>query len=273
MSRLTIFYSWQSDTDARSNRSLIREALKSAIADLDLLDADRPEIDQDTRGVLGAPVIADTIFEKIRGASVFVGDLTLTGSTAAGKRLCNSNVAIELGYAIGVHGDDILLNIMNTHYGPPEQLPFDLAHRRWPVRYSLAQDAPATDRAAVKDELVEDLKPILESYVRRGIRESASDPTRKADLRAIFVKYGSNRYKFKVSNLGPAAARDVRLEFPDGNSYVLVDERFPLELLEHHQTVELPAAVGMDTPSKLKVKFIWNDDFKTNNEKIVFATL
>jgi hypothetical protein len=273
MSRLTIFYSWQSDTDARSNRSLIREALKSAIADLDLLDANRPEIDQDTRGVLGAPVIADTIFEKIRGASVFVADLTLTGSTEAGKRLCNSNVAIELGYAIGVHGDDVLLNIMNTHYGPPEQLPFDLAHRRWPVRYSLAADASTADRSAARDGLVEELKPILEAYVRRGTRESVSNPTGKADLRATFVKYGSSRYRFKVSNLGPAAARDVRLEFPDGNNFILVDERFPLELLEHHQTVELPAAVSMDTPSKLKVKLIWDDDFKTDNEKIVFATL
>jgi hypothetical protein len=137
----------------------------------------------------------------------------------------------------------------------------------------LAEDASTADRAAARNGLVEELKPILESYIRRGTRASASDPTRKADLRATFVKHGSSRYRFKVSNLGPAAARDVRLEFPEGNNYIHVDERFPLELLEHHQTVELPAVVGMDTPSKLKVKFIWNDDFKTNNEKIVFATL
>jgi hypothetical protein len=131
MNRLTVFYSWQSDIDARTNRSFIRDALKSAIADLDLLDAERHEIDQDTSGVLGAPVIAETIFKRIRLASVFVADVTLTGTTSDGKRPCNSNVAIELGYALGVLGDDVLLNVMNGHYGPPDALPCWKKSPKW----------------------------------------------------------------------------------------------------------------------------------------------
>src|SRR5215469_11748515 len=114
---MKVFYSWQSDSSAKVGRTFIREALEAAIAGLELEDARRPEIDQDTKGVLGSPVIADTIFQKIREAKVVVADVTLTGHTPDGKSLCNSNVAIELGYALGIHGDAILLKVMNSHYG------------------------------------------------------------------------------------------------------------------------------------------------------------
>src|SRR6185295_4117884 len=110
-------------------------------------------------------VIADTIFQKIGEASVVVTDVTLTGQTPEGKRLSNSNVAIELGYAIGVHGDGVLLKVMNTHYGAPDDLPFDLAHRRWPVQFRLSPGAPAPERQKVRDSLVKTLRSILEAYV------------------------------------------------------------------------------------------------------------
>jgi hypothetical protein len=207
MNAKRVFYSWQSDTDARTNRSFIRSALKVAIDELDIEDADRPEIDQDTSGVLGAPIIAETIFGKIRDASIFVADVTLTGSTDAGKRLCNSNVALELGYALGVLGDDVFINIMNTHYGPPEDLPFDLAHRRWPLQYTLKPDATKTERDEARNALSLRLSPIIGLHLAaaaRGRSQAATGgPDSKADLRADFVRYGSSRYKFKVSNWGP----------------------------------------------------------------------
>jgi hypothetical protein len=143
---MKVFYSWQSDTPSKVGRTFIRDALEAAIACLQLEDAERPEIDQDTKGVLGSPVITDTIFQKIREAKVVVADVTLTGQTPAGKHSCNSNVAIELGHALGIHGDAILLNVMNTHYGSPQDLPFDLAHRRWPVQFKLSPDADTTER-------------------------------------------------------------------------------------------------------------------------------
>ncbi len=162
---MKVFYSWQSDSDSKVNRYFIREALEVAIAGLELEDAERPEIDQDTKGVLGSPVIADTIFHKIRHAQIVLADVTLTGQTLAGKRLCNSNVAIELGYALGVRGDQVLLKVMNTHYGPPQDLPFDLAHRRWPVQYNLSPDSEAADRKRVRDALANELKQILAAYM------------------------------------------------------------------------------------------------------------
>lgn len=278
---LKVFYSWQSDTEPKVNRALIRQALEAAIAGLDLEEAERAEIDQDTKGVLGSPVIADTIFKKIEAAAVVVADVTLTGSTPDGKRLCNSNVAIELGYALGIHGDEVLLKVMNVHYGPPQDLPFDLAHRRWPVQYDLAPDTEHSDRRKVQDSLAQELRQILRQYLqaardKQSTEVDASDETKKADLRADFLKYGSNKYRLKVSNRGPASARNVRIEFPDGNDCIIDSElkdKFPFELLERHQAVELIAAVCMETKSKHKVKLVWDDDFQSNNEKVVYATI
>jgi hypothetical protein len=163
---MKVFYSWQSDTPRDVSKDFIREALDAAASSLQIAEADRPAIDQDTAGVLGSPVIAEAIFEKIQAASVIVADVTLTGQTPSGKRLTNSNVAIELGYAIGVHSDEVLLKVMNTHYGPPQDLPFDLTHRRWPVRFALKPGATAPDRQRVFDKLVGELREILESYIQ-----------------------------------------------------------------------------------------------------------
>lgn len=162
---MKVFYSWQSDTPAKVGRTFIREALDAAVAGLKLEEAERPTIDQDTAGVLGSPPIADTIFKKIREARVIVADVTLTGQTPETKRLCNSNVAIEVGYALGVHGYEVLLKVMNTHYGAPNDLPFDLAHRRWPVQFNLSPEADAAERQKVRDALSNELRRILEQYI------------------------------------------------------------------------------------------------------------
>jgi hypothetical protein len=62
----------------QEDRTFIREALEAAISEFDAEDAERPEIEQDTEGVLGSSPIADTIFKKIRNAKVAVADITLT---------------------------------------------------------------------------------------------------------------------------------------------------------------------------------------------------
>ncbi|UTW57777.1 hypothetical protein KFE96_13175 [Kordiimonas sp. SCSIO 12603] len=169
---MKIFYSWQSDTDDRVNRQLIREAAEQAITQLikeqEFSEAERPELDQDTKGVLGAPSIADTIFAKIREASIFLADVTLTGETPLGKKSINSNVAVELGYAIGCQGDEILVKVMNTFFGEADGLPFDLQHRRWPLQYLLAPDCTKRERRECKEKLVGQLQMIFAEYLRRG---------------------------------------------------------------------------------------------------------
>jgi hypothetical protein len=165
---MKIFYSWQADTPDRIGKSFIRLALDEAISmlseDMDLDEAERPNVDQDTQGVMGSPSIVETIFEKIRNSEVVVVDATLVGETSTGKKLINSNIAYELGFSHGYHGDYVLLAVMNTYYGSPENLPFDLKHRRWPVRYELNPDATKSQRNDVRGKLAKELAVILKLY-------------------------------------------------------------------------------------------------------------
>lgn len=99
---------------------------------------------------------------------------------------------------------------------------------------------------------------------------------KKADLGATFVKLGSHKHRLKIWNKGKSAARNVLLDFPEGNDCLIqsdIDSKFPLEILETHQSVELIAAVSMDTKSKHPIKLIWSDDFSEHNEKMVFPTI
>ena len=77
MMTVTIFYSWQSDTRAAANRTLIQDALEAAAKELRADDtiAVEPVIDRDTQAVPGAPDIGTTIFEKIDASAAFVADV------------------------------------------------------------------------------------------------------------------------------------------------------------------------------------------------------
>lgn len=106
--------------------------------------------------------------------------------------------------------------------------------------------------------------------------ESEAVIGKKADLGASFVKLGSNKHRLKIWNKGNATARNVRLEFPEGNDVLIqsdVDEKFPLESMEKFQSVELIASVHMGTKSKHVIRIVWEDDTHSHNEKLVYPTL
>ncbi|WP_239670206.1 hypothetical protein [Morganella morganii] len=99
---------------------------------------------------------------------------------------------------------------------------------------------------------------------------------KRADLGASFIKLGNSRYRLKIWNKGAATARNVRLEFPEGNDVVIdseVTDKFPMEILERHQSVELIATVHMQTKRKHVVRLIWEDDAEAYNEKLSYPTL
>ena len=106
--------------------------------------------------------------------------------------------------------------------------------------------------------------------------ESQALGEKRADLGASFVKLGNSKYRLKIWNKGSATARNVRLEFPEGNDVVLqsdVDQKFPFESLEKFQSVELIAAVHMGTKSKHVIRLVWEDDAHNHNEKLSYLTL
>ena len=140
--RKIIFYSWQSDLPNATNRGCIQKALEKAakaISGDESIDVE-PVVDRDTAGVAGSPDIAGTILNKIAAADVFVPDVSLITPADFARRCPNPNVLLELGFAINALGWPRIVMVMNTAFGPPSDLPFDLRGRRV-VPYALADAA------------------------------------------------------------------------------------------------------------------------------------
>lgn len=157
----TIFYSWQSDIRAAANRTLIEDALKLAISEIQGPDGEtiiNPVIDRDTIGIPGAPDISATILDKIDNSSLFVADITLVDNGGQERRYPNPNVLIELGYAIKSLGFSKILLIQNTFNGNIEQLPFDLRGKRVMTYNSHPDD---DTRAESRNQLAKQLRTAL----------------------------------------------------------------------------------------------------------------
>lgn len=101
---MKVFWSWQNDYQPKTNRHFIKSALEEATEragdDLGLEDADRPEVDHDTKGEAGMVEITKAILRKIDESAVFVADVTPIGETGNGKALPNPNEMVELGWAL-----------------------------------------------------------------------------------------------------------------------------------------------------------------------------
>lgn len=96
------------------------------------------EADRDTKGEFGSPDIAQTIFSKIDDCDIFIADVSAVcqyetvdkdGNNKI-KYMPNPNVMLELGYATHVVGWDRVICVLNSDYGAPENMPFDIASRR-----------------------------------------------------------------------------------------------------------------------------------------------
>lgn len=163
MRTITVFYAWQSDTPERFNRHLIRIALDEAAKRIsqDAAMAVQVLIDSDTEGVPGQPPVTDTILKKIEGCDVFAPDVTFVATTEGGKLIPNPNVMTELGYALRAKTHSAMMFIMNTSFGPPKKLPFDMGHVRHPIQYNVVPTAKDAERRAVRNKLSADIEKIL----------------------------------------------------------------------------------------------------------------
>lgn len=124
-------------------------------------------------------------------------------------------------------------------------------------------------------------KSLIESQERLNAlllvkEESEAAEEKKADLGATVIKLGSSNYRVKIWNKGKAPARNIAIDFPDGNDLIIsseVERKFPIEVLDRLQAVELIAAVHMGTKSKHTVRLTWSDDSSETNEKTVYLTV
>jgi hypothetical protein len=91
------------------------------------------------------------------------------------KKLINSNVAIELGFAFQALGDGFVLLVMNNYYGRIEELPFDLRHKGGIIAFTLPPGAPKEERTRVGKMLAKRL--ISEIELCASVKTPAAAPT------------------------------------------------------------------------------------------------
>lgn len=187
-----VFYSWQSDHPNATNRGFIETALESAakaIRDDNSIEVE-PVIDRDTAGVPGAPDISSTIFAKIEQAQVFVCDVSLINTETQSRPTPNPNVLLELGYALKALGTERIIMVMNTAFGAPELLPFDLRMKRV-ITYTMQEvvEERASERKILKSKLEQHLRIII-SHLDTPIPGEIIQPLSRAQQAIAAIENG-----------------------------------------------------------------------------------
>ena len=176
-----VFYSWQSDLPNSTNRGFIETALERAIKSIcndDSIQVE-PVIDRDTKDVPGSPDIAETIFNKIDKAAVFICDVSIINSGSKSRLTPNPNVLIELGYAFKALGSERVILVMNTEFGDPEDLPFDLRMRRV-FTYGVAKESE--DKASERNKLEKTFKAALSTMFTEQSSQVVEEVTKPKSI-------------------------------------------------------------------------------------------
>ena len=125
-----------------------------------------------------------------------------------------------------------------------------------------------------EDELLDVQKKVNALILEKEQREAAQ--ANRAEIGASFISIGSKNHRLKIFNKGRSPAKNVRIDFPDGNDVIIesdIRNKFPLEIMDPGQSVELIAAVHMGTKRKHVIRLIWLDADGSEHEKTVHATL
>ena len=208
----TVFYSWQSDLPNRTNRAFILDALEQAARAVrsDASVGVDPVVDRDTAGVAGSPEIAATIFAKIAEADIFVPDVSLVTSHHARRPSPNPNVLLELGFAMSELGWDRVVMVMNTAFGDPTRLPFDLRGHRV-VTYNCS-DEPGTIKTGEQRALEKELTDAITAIFReQASRRNAEDRTHLDSLHADAVEFQAQRLERLATGNAPRTMSSEQL--------------------------------------------------------------
>ena len=110
------------------------------------------------------------------------------------------------------------------------------------------------------------------SAYRRTVKLDKKENTqnRKALIRAKGYKSGS-AWKVNIWNDGQATAKNIRFisDFGENDGIMLLPEKgkFPYPLLNKGDSFEIRAALCESLNPNPLIKFIWDDEYKKNNER------
>lgn len=251
----TVFYSWQSDTRAAANRTLIETALQAAVGELrsDAAIKLQPVVDRDTLAKAGSPDIVATILEKIQTCGAFVADVTIINSGSGDRPTPNPNVLIELGYALNAVGASRIILVQNVAFGGPEDLPFDLRQKRI-LAYKSAEDAPdrSGERTKLQKVLHHALSLILEDSGKAEVASCPLEPV--ISFERVKITTDHHDYRLHVGLLN----RSTR---PVENWHL--DVVFPTAFLDAHKDYVLRVAARSD-----RVQCLFRSSDKTHGGTI-----
>ncbi len=162
-SNFTIFYSWQCDSDKKFNRNFIENCLSNAINRINKVIDYTLILDKNTIGESGSPDIVNVILNKIDMAIGFVADITPIVCLKE-KYLSNSNVMLELGYALSFLSDERVILICNTSKCRLNDLPFDLGLKRI-VSYEYDEESDANKAKNQKEKLENTLYEAIQAII------------------------------------------------------------------------------------------------------------
>ena len=116
------------------------------------------------------------------------------------------------------------------------------------------------------DKKIKAQEQIINDYQINKIKKE-DEESRKANIKGNIYPGNKGKLILKVFNSGKAIARNIRVEGLDVDSLIVIGkELFPYELMNPQDDTELTLWITKDSPSTIRLRYIWDDDFGQNNE-------
>ncbi len=97
--------------------------------------------------------------------------------------------------------------------------------------------------------------------------ETESEEKKKAIIKGNIIQNHKGKHILKIYNCGRALATNIRVEGLDIKGiYCRKEHIFPYELMNPQDYTEITLCLTSCCQPKIKLKYIWDDDFKKNNE-------
>jgi len=157
--KLTIFYSWQENTDKNLNKNFIRDCINLSVTNIKnqgQLKGIQFEIQESTSNLPGTPDVNSIIEQRISDCDIFIGDLSFVNAYSCLEKIIrkvsrkklqyfiNNNVYGEFNRALSCLGWEHVIGVTNIVYGDPNEnellIPFDTRGKRFLITYELKNE-------------------------------------------------------------------------------------------------------------------------------------
>jgi hypothetical protein len=187
--KITIFYSWQSTTDAKYNKNFISDCIEDAVKKIKQIPDFRTidfEVLDGVKGTSGSQPVSKIITDdRIPNCDIFIADLSVVNSINRVQKFVrkitkdkykpvqNNNVILEYGVAMNAISVDRIIGVLNSKYGSPnenvENIPFDIRHLRYPIEYNYYKKNKS-EKSKIKKQLIYSFKKALVPTVQFAIQ-------------------------------------------------------------------------------------------------------